>query len=75
MSAELPGLDEKKLEKKEKGNDYYHIERSYGSFCRTVPLNAEIDTNGIKAAVKNGVLTLTLPKIEPEKKKIDVMAG
>jgi len=53
---------EKKEEKEDKGKDYYHVERSYGSFSRTIPLPAEVDTDKVKAEFKKGLLTVTLPK-------------
>lgn len=68
---------EKKEEKEEKGKDYYRMERSFGSFSRTIALPAEIDVNKVKAEFKKGLLTVTLPKTEKavkEKKKISVKA-
>ena len=68
---------EKKEEKEDKGKDYYRMERSYGSFARTVPLPAEIDTDKVKAEFKKGVLTVTVPKTAKamrETKKISVKA-
>lgn len=53
---------EKKEEKEDKGKDYYRMERSYGSFSRSIQLPAEIDTNKVEAMFKKGVLTVTLPK-------------
>jgi len=53
---------EKKEEKEEKGKDFYRMERSFGSFSRTIPLPAEIDTGKVKAEFKKGLLTVTLPK-------------
>lgn len=53
---------EKKEEKEDKGKDYYRMERSYGSFSRTIPLPAEVDTDKVKAEFKKGLLTVTLPK-------------
>lgn len=47
-----------------KGADWYLRERSSGSFERVIPLNAEVKENEIKAEYKNGVLTVTLPKVE-----------
>ncbi|HOL48692.1 MAG TPA: Hsp20/alpha crystallin family protein, partial [bacterium] len=44
-------------------------ERSYGSFSRTISLNKKVDINKIKAKLKNGLLTVTLPKAEEEKAK------
>jgi HSP20 family protein len=53
---------EKREEKEDKGKDYYRMERSYGSFSRTIPLPAEVDTDKAKAEFKKGLLTVTLPK-------------
>jgi HSP20 family protein len=68
---------EKKEEKEEKGKDYYRMERSFGSFSRTIPLPSEIATDKVKAEFKKGLLTVTLPKTEKairETKKISVKA-
>ena len=68
---------EKKEEKEDKGKNYYRMERSYGSFSRTVPLPAEVDTEKVKAEFKKGVLTVTVPKTAKaikETKKIVVKA-
>jgi HSP20 family protein len=53
---------EKKEKKEDKGKDYYRMERSYGSFSRSIPLPAEVDTDKIEAKFKKGVLDVTLPK-------------
>jgi len=66
---------EKREEKEDKGKDYYRAERSYGSFSRTIPLPAEIDTDKVKAEFKKGVLTVTMPKTAEaikETKKIPI---
>ncbi len=57
-----------KKEKEVKEKDYYICERSYGSFSRTIDLPTEVDSEKAKASYKNGVLTITLPKKQPEKK-------
>ncbi len=63
---------EKKEEKEEKKEGYYLSERYYGSFERRLQLPHGIDTSKIGATFKNGVLTVTLPKVakakKPEKK-------
>ncbi len=57
----------------EKKEDFYYSERSYRSYSRTVELPCKVDTGKIKAALKNGILTVTLPKAEDVKaKKITV---
>ncbi len=66
---------EKQEEKEDRGKDYYRMERSFGSFSRTIPLPAEVDTVKAKAEFKKGVLTVTLPKTSraiKETKKIPV---
>jgi len=60
---------EKKEEKEEKKRDYRRAERWYGSFARSITLPASVDASNIKARYKDGVLTITLPKKEEEKKK------
>ena len=53
-------------EDKAKRGSYLRCERSYGSYVRTFSLEG-VDTEGIKAAFTNGVLTLHLPKrVEPK---------
>ena len=64
---------EKKDENKREKGRYYHLERSYGRFCRTFALPDDIDARGISASMNNGVLELRLPKSEQAKPKtIDV---
>ncbi len=60
---------EKSQEKEEKEEDYHLVERSYGSFSRSVRLPAEVESNKIKASYKNGILRITLPKSEKAKAK------
>jgi HSP20 family protein len=38
-------------------------ERRYGAFSRTLDVAAEIDADKIAATVRNGVMTVTLPKV------------
>lgn len=68
---------EKKAEKEDKGDNYYRMERSYGSFQRSIPLPSEVDTDKCDAIFKNGVLQITLPKIPSKEsaKKIAVKAS
>jgi HSP20 family protein len=53
---------EKRQGKEEKGRNYYRVERSYGSFQRSIPLPAEVDASKVDAVFRKGVLTITLPK-------------
>lgn len=66
---------EKKEEREEKTENMHRIERSFGSFSRSISLPCEIKEDKIEANFKNGVLNLKLPKAESTKKrsiKIDV---
>jgi HSP20 family protein len=61
-------------EKIEKGN-YLRQERRYGSFCRQVSLPAGVQTEGVQAAFKDGILTLELTKAEAvQTKTVKVIA-
>jgi HSP20 family protein len=60
---------ERKLEKETKEENYYRIERSYGSFSRSFALPSSIDSGKVEANFKDGLLTLTMPKREEAKPK------
>jgi len=60
---------EKKQEAAEEGKNFHRVERSYGAFCRTIPLRAGVKADEAQATFKNGVLRITLPKEEGELKK------
>ncbi len=60
---------ERKSEKEEKGKTFHRIERSYGKFYRSVTLPKKVDEENIKASFKDGLLNITLPKVEKEKVK------
>ncbi|NLU27894.1 MAG: Hsp20/alpha crystallin family protein, partial [Hungateiclostridium thermocellum] len=53
----------------------YRTERYYGSFSRTIPLPVEVKSEQAKAEYKDGILTVTVPKVETTQmkgKKIDI---
>lgn len=62
---------EKKSEKEEKGKSFHRVERSYGSFYRTVHLPSDIDGEKVKATYKNGVVEIHLVK-KPEAQKREI---
>ena len=41
---------------------YHRVERGHGTFLRTFALPLAIDVNAIKADLRDGVLTVTVPK-------------
>lgn len=61
-------------EAKEEKGDYYRCEIGSGEFSRTVGLPCAVDASKASAQLKDGMLELTLPKIEKAKRhtvKID----
>ncbi|MGB9594877.1 MAG: Hsp20/alpha crystallin family protein [Candidatus Poribacteria bacterium] len=60
---------EKKEEKEIKKENYHRIERSYGSFQRSINLPTGVQADKAKATYKDGVLTVTIPKAESAKPK------
>jgi HSP20 family protein len=66
---------EKKEEKEEKGKTYHRVERSVGTFSRSITLPCPVNEDKIDAQYRDGVLTVTLPKTEEAKtRKIQVKA-
>ncbi len=78
ITADLPGLEEKDIElslhdgvltlkgeKKSESEGALYSERWHGQFQRSVQLGPEVDPDNVKAAFKNGVLSVTLAK-KPE---------
>lgn len=64
---------ERKREEKKENTDYYRLERRYGSFARSFRLPEEVQADKIKAAYQDGILHITLPKVEEKKpRKIEV---
>ncbi|CAN6565489.1 unnamed protein product [Malus baccata var. baccata] len=66
---------ERSREQEDKNDKWHRVERSSGKFVRRfrLPENAKIDQ--VKAAMENGVLTVTVPKEEekkPEVKAIEI---
>ncbi len=60
---------EKKQERKVESENFLRMERLFGSFCRSFVLPENVATDKIEAKFDNGVLSLTLPKLEPSKPK------
>lgn len=60
---------QKSEEQKRDGENFYMVERSYGSFSRRIPLPSEVDSERAEASMQNGVLTLRLPKTEPQQSR------
>ncbi|BDG04167.1 Hsp20/alpha crystallin family protein [Anaeromyxobacter oryzae] len=73
--ARLMVTGKREEEKKEEGERYYAYERSYGSFTRSFTLPEGVDAEHAEAELKNGVLTVSIPKRpEVKPKKIELKA-
>ncbi len=60
---------ERKFEKETNEENYYRMERAYGSFVRSFTLPTTVDKDKVKAKFKDGVLEVTIPKTEATKPK------
>lgn len=54
----------------DKQHQIHRSEFRYGSFHRVIPLPVAVQNDQVKAEFKDGILTLTLPKVEAEKPKV-----
>jgi len=64
---------ERKVKSEVKDEDYYRCELCYGKFSRSVALPAAVDAGKVEANYENGILEITLPKVEEAKpKKVEV---
>jgi len=68
---------ERKEEKEEKREGYYHSERSYGKFYRSLELPEGAKPDLTAAAFNNGVLEITIPipKVELKRREIPIQEG
>ena len=67
---------ERKSEHEDRGKGYYRVERSYGSFRRSLRLPDGVDAEAITATFDKGVLEISVPKPEQAKPhKVQITAG
>ena len=58
-----------------KDENIFRSERYYGSFSRSIPLPVEVNSEEAKAQYRDGILSITLPKAQPERikgRRIDI---
>lgn len=66
----------REAEERAAGDKYYAYERSYGAFTRTFTLPDGVDAEHVAADLKDGVLTLVVPKKpEVQPKRISIKAN
>ena len=66
--VDITGERKEEVEENEEG--YIHQEIRYGTFSRRIPLPAEVKSDKAEATIKNGLLKIVIPKLEPEKPKV-----
>lgn len=55
---------EKREEKEHRGRDVYRVRRSQEAFRRSIILPCRVDPDGVEATLKQGLLAISLPKVE-----------
>ena len=60
---------EKRSFNEEQKSGYHHIERSHGSFYRTIMLPKDVDHENVRAELSDGVLIVELAKIDSQYNK------
>jgi HSP20 family protein len=84
LKVELPGVNERDVltikgeqrwDDETKDQNFLHVERVYGQFERLIQLPLAVQADKVRAAYRDGVLEITLPKAEelkPREIKIDI---
>ena len=60
---------ERKQQKEDKSEKYHRVESFYGAFERSFSLPENVNSDATRCESKDGVLTVHIPKIEPQKAK------
>jgi HSP20 family protein len=67
---------ERKAEHEDKREGFVRVERSYGSFRRSLTLPEGVDPEAVSASFENGVLEVRIPKPEQRKpRKVAIQVG
>lgn len=67
---------ERKTDHEEKGEGYHRVERSFGSFSRSLSLPQGVDPGKVEAKFDNGVLEVRIPKpAEAKPTRVEIGTG
>jgi HSP20 family protein len=67
---------ERKYENEEEREGYRRVERSYGSFVRSFVLPQGTNVDAIEAKAENGILTVSIPKVQAEApRRLEIKGG
>ena len=58
---------ERKLDNEQRNDVFHRLERAYGVFSRSFTLAPTVQSDRVEASFENGVLVITLPKVEESK--------
>lgn len=62
-------------QEKIRSSDYYYQELFWGPFSRSIILPEDVDSDNAKASMKNGLLTIRLPKLSKSRTKKVKISG
>ena len=64
--------EKKNANENDKNKRFFNRERSFGSFKKAFTIQADVKQDNIRAEFENGVLSVTIEKLIPEKKEMTI---
>ena len=64
--------EKKNANENDKSKRFFNRERSFGSFKKAFTIQADVKQDNIRAEFENGVLSVTIEKLIPEKKEMNI---
>ena len=64
--------EKKNANENDKNKRFFNRERSFGSFKKAFTIQADVKQDNIRAEFGNGVLSITIEKLIPEKKEMNI---